>query len=36
MDAHIGPLMSYLESIDEYDNTIFIFTSDNGAASAVW
>ena len=34
MDAHIGRLMSYLESINEYDNTIFIFTSDNGAASA--
>ena len=33
MDAHIGRLMSYLESIDEYDNTIFIFTSDNGAAA---
>ncbi len=31
MDTHIGRLMSYLESIDEYDNTIFIFTSDNGA-----
>ncbi len=34
MDTHIGRLMSYLESIDEYDNTIFIFTSDNGAASS--
>ena len=31
MDMHIGRLMTYLESIDEYDNTIFIFTSDNGA-----
>lgn len=31
MDTHIGRLMSYLESIDEYDNTIFVFTSDNGA-----
>ncbi len=31
MDLHIGRLMAYLESIDEYDNTIFIFTSDNGA-----
>ena len=31
MDMHIGRLMSYLESIGEYDNTIFIFTSDNGA-----
>lgn len=31
MDLHIGRLMTYLESIGEYDNTIFIFTSDNGA-----
>jgi arylsulfatase/uncharacterized sulfatase len=31
MDTHIGRLMEYLESIDEYDNTIFVFTSDNGA-----
>lgn len=31
MDTHIGRLLTYLESIDEYDNTLFIFTSDNGA-----
>tara|TARA_B100000686_G_scaffold327789_1_gene387042 strand:- start:2835 stop:4541 length:1707 start_codon:yes stop_codon:yes gene_type:complete len=31
MDTHIGRLIDYLESIDEYENTIFIFTSDNGA-----
>ena len=31
MDMHIGRLMVYLESIGEYENTIFIFTSDNGA-----
>ncbi len=31
MDLHIGRLMTYLEGIGEYDNTIFIFTSDNGA-----
>jgi arylsulfatase/uncharacterized sulfatase len=31
MDMHIGRLMDYLESIDEYENTIFVFTSDNGA-----
>ena len=31
MDTHIGRLMDYLRSIDEYENTIFIFTSDNGA-----
>jgi arylsulfatase A-like enzyme len=31
MDMHIGRLMDYLESIGEYDNTVFVFTSDNGA-----
>ena len=31
MDMHIGRLMAYLESTGEYDNTIFVFTSDNGA-----
>ena len=31
MDMHIGRLMDYLENIGEYDNTIFVFTSDNGA-----
>ncbi|MFT4571133.1 MAG: arylsulfatase A-like enzyme [Hyphomicrobiaceae bacterium] len=31
MDHHIGRLIAYLETIGEYDNTIFIFTSDNGA-----
>lgn len=31
MDMHIGRLMTYLESIGEYSNTIFVFTSDNGA-----
>lgn len=31
MDTHIGRLIAYLESIDQYENTIFIFTSDNGA-----
>lgn len=31
MDMHIGRLMEYLESIGEYDNTLFVFTSDNGA-----
>ncbi len=30
MDHHIGRLMEYLESIGEYDNTLFIFFSDNG------
>ncbi len=31
MDLHIGRLMHYLEEIGEYDNTVFVFTSDNGA-----
>jgi arylsulfatase A-like enzyme len=31
MDLHIGRLMSYLQDIGEYDNTVFVFTSDNGA-----
>ncbi len=31
MDMHIGRLMTYLKEIGEYDNTLFIFTSDNGA-----
>ena len=31
MDMHIGRLMAYLQSIGEYENTLFIFTSDNGA-----
>lgn len=31
MDAHIGRLVSYLDQSGQLDNTIFIFTSDNGA-----
>lgn len=31
MDMHIGRLMAYLQSIGEYENTLFVFTSDNGA-----
>lgn len=31
MDHHIGRLVEYLKSIDEYDNTLFVFFSDNGA-----
>ena len=34
MDFHIGRLMSYLKGIGKYENTVFIFTSDNGAASS--
>ena len=30
MDHHIGRLIQYLEDTDQYDNTVFIFTSDNG------
>ncbi|CAH0990664.1 Arylsulfatase [Sinobacterium norvegicum] len=30
MDFNIGRLLDYLKSIDEYDNTMIIFTSDNG------
>lgn len=31
MDHHIGRLVAHLKTIGEYDNTIFIFLSDNGA-----
>lgn len=31
MDFHIGRLIAHLKSIGEYENTIFVFTSDNGA-----
>ena len=31
MDAHIGRLVTYLSSRGQLENTIFIFTSDNGA-----
>lgn len=34
MDHHIGRLMEYLKSIGEYDNTLFIFLSDNGPEGA--
>ena len=30
MDFHIGRLISYLKRTDQYDNTIFVVTSDNG------
>ena len=32
MDESIGRLFGYLKSIDEYDNTVIIFFSDNGAS----
>jgi len=31
MDYHIGRLVRYLKETDQYDNTVFVFTSDNGA-----
>ncbi len=31
MDFHMGRLIAYLKDIGEYENTIFVFTSDNGA-----
>jgi len=34
MDHHIGRLITYLKEIGRYDNTVFIFTSDNGPASS--
>ena len=32
LDANIGRLIEHLKQIGEYDNTIFVFISDNGAA----
>jgi arylsulfatase/uncharacterized sulfatase len=34
MDANIGRLIGYLKEIGEYDNTVIIFTSDNGAEAS--
>ena len=34
MDYHIGRLTTYLKEIGEYDNTVFVFTSDNGAEAS--
>jgi len=34
MDHHIGRLILYLKSQRQFENTIFIFTSDNGAEGA--
>ena len=31
MDDHIGRLVAYLKEANQFDNTVFIFTSDNGA-----
>jgi arylsulfatase len=32
LDANIGRLLDYLKEIGEYDNTLIVFMSDNGAA----
>ena len=32
-DEQIGRLLDYLKEIDEYENTIFVFLSDNGASA---
>tara|TARA_B110000503_G_scaffold92781_1_gene139890 strand:- start:54216 stop:55997 length:1782 start_codon:yes stop_codon:yes gene_type:complete len=34
MDHHLGRLITYLKSTGQYDNTIFIFTSDNGSEAS--
>lgn len=34
MDFHIGRLIDFLKKRGQYDNTIFIFTSDNGSAAS--
>jgi arylsulfatase/uncharacterized sulfatase len=34
MDHHLGRLIDYLKETGQYDNTIFIFTSDNGSESS--
>ncbi len=31
LDRHVGELVDYLKSIDEYENTFVLFLSDNGA-----
>ncbi len=34
MDHHIGRLMAHLKATGEYDNTVFVFLSDNGAEAS--
>lgn len=34
MDFHIGRLVTYLKETGQYENTIFIFTSDNGSEAS--
>jgi arylsulfatase A-like enzyme len=35
MDYNIGKVVQYLKDIGQYDNTIIIFTSDNGISEPV-
>lgn len=35
-DMQVGQLLDYLKSIGEYDNTIIIYTSDNGPEQSTW
>ena len=34
MDFHVGRLIAYLKETGEYDNTVFVFLSDNGAEAS--
>jgi arylsulfatase A-like enzyme len=34
MDFHIGRLVAYLKASGQYDNTVFVFLSDNGAEAS--
>lgn len=34
MDFHMGRLVEHLKAIGEYENTIFVFTSDNGSEAS--
>jgi arylsulfatase/uncharacterized sulfatase len=34
MDHHLGRLVDYLKETGQYDNTVFIFTSDNGSEAS--
>lgn len=36
IDANVGKVTSYLESIGELDNTFVMFMSDNGAEGAAY
>lgn len=33
LDSYVGEMIELLEKFDEFDNTIFVFTSDNGVSS---